>query len=182
MIRGVGVVITDDLSAPLGQKKPARRRKLTLAELYLVGGLAGLGMVIGTGWMFLAESPFTRASTPAANVQTPPAPAATVDRAADIRLIRLSPGERTNMSDGMSEPPPAAGPPSRSITIIDGSSGRRQEIQIPIAADAAPDESADPRPEPSRSTPAPRASSERPRASEANARRIKTGAAKAEPR
>jgi len=182
MIRGVGVVITDDLSAPLGQKKPARRRKLTLAELYLVGGLAGLALVIGTGWMFLAESPFSRMSRPAAHVQTPPARATAVDGAADIRLIRLSPGERANVSDGMSEPPPAAGPPSRSITIIDGTSGRRQEIQIPIAADAVPDTAADALPEPARPTPAPRAATERPRPSEANARRIKTGAARAEPR
>ena len=51
----------DDLTAPLGQRKPARpSRKLTLAQLHLIAGVLALSLVVGTGWMFLADNPFVQ--------------------------------------------------------------------------------------------------------------------------
>ncbi len=89
--------MTDDLSAPLGLRKPARRpRKLTFAELHVVAGALGLSTIFLTGWMFLADKPIGRAPLAAAHTQVPDSNAAPID--ADLRVIRLSPDDRPNVA------------------------------------------------------------------------------------
>ena len=179
MIRGVRAVITDDLSAPLGRPKPARpSRKLTLAQLHLIAGVLALTLVIGTGWMFLADNPFGRQPIAAAQIQTPVNTPAQANEA-DIRVIRLSPADRANLPEATRiEATPVAPPPSKTITIIDGTSGKRQDVQIPVSADDMPDRATGALPEPSVSAPTPRPAAERPRPSDANARRAKSSPAK----
>jgi hypothetical protein len=129
-------------------------------------------LVIGTGWMFLADKPMT-----AANGQmlanTPPG-----GDEAEIRVIRLSPAERMAAPDDKVAATPAAVPATRTITIIDGTSGKRQEVEIPVAADDTPNRVADVRPEPNPPVPPVRAAAERSRPSEAGVRRAKNSPAK----
>jgi hypothetical protein len=173
-IRGVLAVTPDDLTAPLGQRKPARpSRKLTLAQLHLIAGVLALSLVVGTGWMFLADNPFGRAT--AANGQMPSTPPGTDET--EIRVIRLSPAERMAVPDDKIAAAPVAVPLTKTITIIDGTSGRRQEVEIPVAADPTPNRAAEAPPEPSRPTPPLRAA-ERSGPSEAGARRTKNNSAK----
>ena len=161
--------MTDDLSAPLGLRKPARRpRKLTFAELHVVAGALGLSTIFLTGWMFLADKPTGRAPLAAAHTQVPDSNAAPID--ADLRVIRLSPDDRPNVA--RAEPPPVAAPRSRTITIIDGTSGRAQEIQIPISPDDGLETSSvEPAPivEPRKPAPPPRPSTNNSRSSDPSA-------------
>jgi hypothetical protein len=166
-IRGIRAVMTDDLSAPLGQRKPARRtRKLTFAELHAVAGALGLSTVFLTGWMFLADKPVGKAPLAAAQTQRPDSHATpAID--ADLRVIRLSPDDRPNVVRV------EAAPRSRTITITDGTSGRSQEIQIPISADDAVETSSvEPAPvvEPRKPAPPPRPSTNNSRSSDPDAR------------
>jgi hypothetical protein len=175
--------MTDDLSAPLGLPKPAKRpRKLTFAQLHVLAGALGLSTVFLTGWMFLADKPVSRAPLAGAHIQTPENSAApAVD--ADLRVIRLSPDDRPNRSDGVRiEASPAAASPSRTITNIDGTSGRSQEVQIPISADEVLETSAiDPVPiGTSRSVPVPRSAANGSRPADLNARAVKRNPGKPE--
>jgi hypothetical protein len=171
-------VIADDLSAPLGQRKPARpSRQLTLAQLHLIAGVLGLSLVVGTGWMFLADNPFGMGPMTAANSQMPASTPPGADEA-EIRVIRLSPAERRALHDDKIAATPVAVPATRTITIIDGTSGRRQEVEIPVAADDTPNRVADVLPEPSPPVPPVRAAAERSRPSDAGVRRAKNSPAK----
>ena len=153
--------MTDDLSTPLGLRKPARQpRKLTFAQLHVVAGALGLSTVFLTGWMFLADKPISRA--PVAAAQVPANTALPAAAETDLRVIRLSPDDRSNVV--RIEPPKVAAPLTRTITIIDGMSGRSQEVQIPISADDALETSSvEPAPvvEPRKPAPPPRGSTNR---------------------
>jgi uncharacterized protein len=150
---GDPAVMTDDLSAPLGLNKPAARpQKLSFAQLHVVAGASGLSLVFLTGWMFLAEKPVARSPVAAAHLQAPML-SSNAEPVAEptLRVIRLSPDDRTDSIGG--ERPAAA---TRTITIIDGTSGRRQEIEIPLENNVeAPPEPA--RVESPRPSPPPRA-------------------------
>jgi hypothetical protein len=168
--------MTDDLSAPLGQHRPARpSRKLTLAQLHLIAGVLALALVVGTGWMFLADKPF--GLTAAAHRQIPAKTSPGVDEA-EIRLIRLSPGERMTVPDDKVAATPVAAPLTKTVTIIDGMSGRRQEVEIPVSADETPEPATGALPEPKRPAQPVRAAAERSRPSEVGARRSKNTPAK----
>jgi hypothetical protein len=129
-------------------------------------------LVIGTGWMFLANKPFGSSTMSAAHGQMPAGASPEVDEAA-IRVIRLSPAERMAVPDDKAPATPVAVPANRIITIIDGTSGRRQEVEIPVAADHTPDRAAEVPPEADPPVPPVRAAAERTRPSEAGARRAK---------
>jgi len=170
-------VIADDLSAPLGQRKPARpSRKLTLAQLHLIAAVLAVSLVAGTGWMFLADKPFGREPMAAAQGQMPTS-TPSVDEG-ELRVIRLSPAERMTVPDNKLAATPVAAPPTTTITIIDGTSGRRQEVQIPVAADGTPSRAADALLEPNPPVPPVRAAAERSRPSEPGVRRTKNNPAK----
>jgi hypothetical protein len=149
-----------------------------LAQLHLIVGVLALALVVGTGWMFLSDKPFTQ---PAAAVQVvaPVTAPAKPDEGADVRVIRLPPAERASLQDSAKpEAAPGGAPPPQTITIIDGTSGRRQEIQIPAAADDSAERTAELAPEQSRPVPMPRAAAERTRPSDANGRRAKSTSAR----
>jgi hypothetical protein len=152
-------VITDDLSAPLGQDKPRSKRWFAIRLPQALAGLLGLALAVFAGWVILVDEPF--GGEPLAVLHTPVAgsPSHTSDNP-DLRVTKLTPDERPNSPDITIKAAPVVAPPSRTITIIDGTSGKRQEVQIP--ADDRPDLSeghrgSDPRlTESTRRAPAPR--------------------------
>ena len=110
----------DDLNAPLGQKKQKKRPKLPIAAPQLLAGLLGLCGLVVAGWAMFANDPL--GGQPMAVVSTSPA--------------LTGPGRQGGgMADAAKQtavakaviPPPG----SRTITIIDGSSGKHENVIVP---------------------------------------------------
>ncbi len=168
-------MITDDFNAPLGQNTLRSRRRFAIGLPQVTAGALGLSLVVFAGWTILVDE--TSGGEPMAVVRTQPAagnPARAADEP-DLRVIRLSPDERPNITI---EAAPVVAPPSKTITIIDGTSGMRREVQIPFSADekpAAPEKRADSRlSETTQSIPAPRTAPEGSKPSAVQARRAKS--------
>ena len=137
---------SDDLNAPLGQDTGKKRRKLPIAAPQLVAGmLAASGLAIA-GWAIFVNDPL--GGEPVAVVATTPSgPSHPKGAAAGDGQHHARYDGPDKMSDkavdkavsaaAQSAPPP---PGSKTITIIDGSSGKRQEIVVPgNATTHAPD-------------------------------------------
>src|SRR6266536_4363415 len=107
----------DELTAPLGQSVPPRRRVSVprAIAIALAVALFGVGM-----WMALTKHPFR--DTPVAVSPAPPV---------------VPPRVEADPTGGVREPP---GGGQRAVTIIDGMSGKRQEVVIglPEPAPSAP--------------------------------------------
>jgi uncharacterized protein len=118
-------VATDDLSAPLGQSRAPRRRRLTLPLVIpqAVVGLLSLFIVILVGWAIIVDEPFGGEPWAVAS--------------ADLTAVRsggkpdeagpLPASQAANAGPATVAPPPG----SKTVTIIDGISGKREEITIP---------------------------------------------------
>ncbi len=133
----------DDLSAPLGQRSRKSQRYEKWAALARLAAMWGLAGVLGCfavaflGWTLFAEGPLggepiivaavdLRAATTAADrksVEAPPGHAAETDPARPNRYDGPSNG------DGPPTGPTATAP--NTVTIIDGSNGKRQDVVIP---------------------------------------------------
>jgi polysaccharide deacetylase 2 family uncharacterized protein YibQ len=118
---------TDELSKPLGQTaKPKRRLTLppSAIPIALAGGL-GAALLVFVGWIAVVDDPLggepvaiistkpvaqPRAATPAGRAATPETPAGGSQQAAGAA--------------------PAPQPGTQTVTIIDGSSGQRQQVTV----------------------------------------------------
>ena len=137
--------MTDDLSAPLGQRRRQSRKSqkyekwAALARIAAMWGLAGaLGCfaVVFLGWTLFAEGPLGGEPTVVATVDLRASAGA-----ADRKSVEALPGHpaetdpaRPNRYDGPPNGDPPAGPATttpNTVTIIDGSNGKRQDVPIP---------------------------------------------------
>jgi polysaccharide deacetylase 2 family uncharacterized protein YibQ len=132
-------VSTDDLSTPLGQHKaPKRRRSLPIVVPRTIAGVLGLSLAVFVGWAMVMDDPY--GGEPMAVVSTDQR-AATASRKSEEPNARpnvQSASQRPNRYDGpAAEPAAASAPPAgaKTVTIIDGISGKRQEIVLPGTAD-----------------------------------------------
>jgi polysaccharide deacetylase 2 family uncharacterized protein YibQ len=186
LIREV-LALTDDLSAPLGRgisrkrEKNTKRNKWMAAIAFLgprlLAGALGCATLVFLGWVLFADAPLggeplvvvpanlhaDAAGPGIKTVAANPEPAAEADR------------DRPNRYDG---PPIGAGQPAaavaghNTVTIIDGSSGKREDVLIP--GQAADRSAVDQRfAEASRSGPIPRIAADGTRPSEAFAQPVK---------
>ena len=124
---------SNDLNAPLGQDKRKRSMpKLPVAAPQLLAGVLGLSGLIVVAWATFVHDPL--GGEPTAVVAAKLSPATQADRTAG------SDGKQHARHDGAQGAPPdapavaaAAAPPpgSKTVTIIDGSSGARQQYTIP---------------------------------------------------
>jgi polysaccharide deacetylase 2 family uncharacterized protein YibQ len=110
--------VTDDLNAPLGQGKKANRAAVLTAFLpRALAGALGLALVTFVLWAATADDPL--GGEPTALVALDSASVKTADDTqAPVKL------ETPSRYDG-----PASG--SKTVTIIDGTSGKREEVTIP---------------------------------------------------
>ena len=167
---------TDDLSAPLGQEKPKRRGlSISIGMPQVLTTALALPVLVFAGWAMTANDPFGGEPFAVAPADLRAVAAASEEPAA--KTATPDGPSRPNRYDGPSqgEGSPAALPPgTKTVTIIDGSSGKRQEVVIPGAADgktAAPDEKFS---EPSRHGPLPKVAQDGTRPAEAFASPAKT--------
>jgi uncharacterized protein len=190
--------LTDDLSAPLGQGRGKGGTSNTydrwaawarLAAMWGLAGALGCFAIAFLGWALFAEG--SQGGEPMVVVAANPHADA---GGPDTKTVEAIPGgtretdrERPNRYDG---PANAGGPPAgvaaaapKTITIIDGSNGKRQDVPIPgqgadRGADKGAEKSApDPRfAEASRSGPIPRIAPDGTRPAEAFAQPVKDAA------
>jgi polysaccharide deacetylase 2 family uncharacterized protein YibQ len=132
-------VTVDDLNAPLGQDLPAKRRfVLPVGAPMMVIAALGLSLVVFAGWVITADDPF--GGEPLAVVPT------VVRAAAETKSQERAPGSvetkfgAPGRYDGPALQPtasPGQAPPpgAKVVTIIDGTSGKRQEVVLSGAAD-----------------------------------------------
>jgi hypothetical protein len=118
----------DDFSAPLGQHTRPQNRGLRISASRIAIGAGALAAVLATAWAITTDSPLRGrpdaiASAPEVTAANAPVTASGVEQSAR---------QRNNPSDAAPEalaPPPAAA--MRTVTIIDGMTGKRREIVIP---------------------------------------------------
>ena len=132
----------NDLNAPLGQDKRKRPPKLPVAAPQMLAGALGLSGLIVVAWAAFVNDPL--GGEPTAVVATKLTPASPTDRDVD------SSGKQHARYDGPAAPAAdaAAAPPpgSKTVTIIDGSSGAKQQVTIPgNSGTAAPNVLLDPK-------------------------------------
>ena len=120
--------MVDELDRPLGQGAKKRRRfQIPVAIPQVIAGLLGLCAMTFAGWALVANDPLGG---------EPMIVASSIPTNATLSVVTSAPTQGPNKYDGPSlarsaaVAPPAA--PSNTITIIDGSTGKRQEV--PIAA------------------------------------------------
>jgi polysaccharide deacetylase 2 family uncharacterized protein YibQ len=121
-------VSADDLTAPLGQDQGSKRRRaLPVAIPRAVAAVLSLFVMAVAGWAMLADDPFggEPMAVASANLATAAKPDAAGGRAGGAAT-----SERPNRYDGPSGEAPGT-PAGRTITIIDGTSGKRRDVVIP---------------------------------------------------
>ena len=117
----------DDLNAPLGQKKKKPKRpSLPIAAPQLLAGVLGLCGLIVAGWAMFANDPL--GGQPVAVVATGPATRATAAQGGSGRPQGMAKGDANQGPMAEAKMPPPGG---RTITIIDGSSGKHENVIVP---------------------------------------------------
>jgi uncharacterized protein len=182
-------VAADDLTAPLGKNRPSKRRfALPIRIPHLLAGIMGLPLIVFVGWAIVRDNPLggepiamapsnsrPEAGAPARGAGRPGGSPNVADKTRPNRYDGPAPGERPAE--------PEALPGSKTVTIIDGSSGKREQVVIPntpddksapIGKSAAPDERLS---EQSRHGPLPKIAQDGVRPADAFARPVKGDAA-----
>jgi uncharacterized protein len=124
-------VAADDLSAPLGQgRAPRRRLTLPLVIPQAVVGVLSLFVVILAGWAMIVDEPFGGEPWAVAPADFTVVRGAKPDEAVNPPAAQTASAAPTSAAPASAAPPPG----TKTITIIDGMSGKREEIFIPSAA------------------------------------------------
>ena len=132
----------DELSAPLGKsaKKEQRRFRLPIRIPHAIAGLLGLFVLACAAWALMVDDPF--GGEPIAVVATgfdPPKSGPALPTVVSAQGPRSYDGPAAPASkqapaptsaQPAAAPPPAATPNTKTVTIIDGSTGKRQEVPI----------------------------------------------------
>jgi uncharacterized protein len=128
-----GFLLTaDDLNAPLGTAKPKRRRFAipALVPRAIAGALAACVLIFAL-WAVLVDDPFGGEPMAIAPVRAPGAGKA--DQPAPAAQAKA-----TQAAPTASAPPEKATPPgAKTVTIIDGLSGKRQDVTVGDAPQSA---------------------------------------------
>jgi uncharacterized protein len=141
-------MIFDDLSAPLGQRPARRRRELPVSVPKVIAAALALFLGAFVVWAVFADDPFGGEPRAAVPIDQP-------GLAAADKLGATPPSAPTAPGAAASVPPtqqagpepqqvirPAPPPGTKTVTIIDGTTGARQEILIPAPGSGSPSASA----------------------------------------
>ena len=128
---------TDDLTAPLGQNKRKQRLTMPITAPQAVAGVLGLLTLIVTAWTLLVDDPLGGEPMVAVATHVPSAQAAARsggDAPAPANTGYAARNDGSTLAAVQAAAPAAPPPGSRTITVIDGSSGTRQDVVIPPPA------------------------------------------------
>ena len=138
------MVADDELSAPLGKgakaKKQRRRLRLPIRIPHLIAGLLGSFVLACAGWALMVDDPL--GGEPIAVVATgfnPSKSGPALPNVVAAQGPRSYDGPGSPASKQTPTPAaaavPAANPNAKTVTIIDGSTGKRQEVAISTVRD-----------------------------------------------
>ena len=121
----------DDLNAPLGQDKRKGLPKLPAAAPQILAGALGLFGIVVVAWAIFVNDPLGGEPTAVVATGSPAKPQA--KPAGDGQQQSRHDGPPSDKAPSTTVVIPAAAPPpgSKTITIIDGSSGKQQDVVIP---------------------------------------------------
>jgi len=133
-------MMADEFNAPLGQQAVKRRRRLPIEVSHVIAGALALFFTLFAVWIIVGDGSF--GGGPAVTVpidlraaRAITTPEATVPPQA-AAAPAASPNDRSSVADApASAPTPKVTAPenTRTVTIIDGKTGARQEVVIPAA-------------------------------------------------
>jgi uncharacterized protein len=130
----------DDLNAPLGQQLRKRRIKIPITTSQVMAAVLALFLGVFVVWAAVGNNPFGGEPIVVVPINLHPGPAAkTADGQAPPKVVAVGPdaAAAVQAAPGQTASPPAA---TKTITIIDGKTGERKEVELPAPAnDAAPD-------------------------------------------
>jgi polysaccharide deacetylase 2 family uncharacterized protein YibQ len=130
-------VADDDLSAPLGRSRTGkkRRRRFSVPVTFpqAIAGALALFLLTCGGWAVMVDEPL--GGEPMAVVATSLDPQQPAAAAAQGPRSYAGPTGQKKV-EAAAAPPPGSPPGTRTVTIIDGSTGKRQEVAIPATRDA----------------------------------------------
>jgi uncharacterized protein len=138
----------DDLNTPLGQRYRKRRFAIPINTSQVIAGALALFLGVFVVWAMIGNNPFGGEPMAVAPIDTHPAVAAKpADGQPQPKTVTVNPDGPVPIQSAQGPaqaPPPAAA--TRTITIIDGKTGERQEVTIPAGDSAAapPDAAAAP--------------------------------------
>jgi uncharacterized protein len=117
--------VADDLSAPLGQSKKRRRVNIPAAAPAVITGVLGFFLAVFVLWAAVVKDPMggepvTVVALP--DIRAPAKPDTGADKKPDAE------------SAASTKAPPSTG--TQTVTIIDGSSGKSQDVQVPAGEGA----------------------------------------------
>jgi len=129
-------VASDDLNAPLGQDKRKRLPKLPIAAPQLLAGMLGLFGLLVMSWALFVNDPLGGEPVAVVAAKPPAAGQAKPDGDGDGKQHSRYDGPAAKAPDPAAAAAAAAKattppPGSKTITIIDGSSGKSQDVVIP---------------------------------------------------
>jgi uncharacterized protein len=139
----------DDLSTPLGQRPASPRRELPISVPKVVAAALALFLGAFVAWAIISDDPFggePRVAVPidqrglaAANKPEAAAPQSTLPAPA---TAGRTPANTTDAAPDVQQRRPVPPPGTKTVTIIDGKTGARQEILIPSSENEGPAASA----------------------------------------
>ena len=120
----------DDLSAPLGQRKKKKKRfVLPIAMPKLIAGALALCVSVVAGWALLVDDPFGGEPMVLVSAQAKNAPQAKNAGSDPAPTAQAKPNAIAAPTALADTDKPVA-PGARTVTIIDGTTGKRQEVQV----------------------------------------------------
>ena len=134
----------DELSAPLGQMPRKQRRKFPIAVPHVIAGALALFLGTFVLWTIVGDDPFggepmvtapvdLRAAAAVKKPEPPAAPENAANPQGPHRYDGPAPASAPPEKNAPANPPPN----TKTVTIIDGKTGARQEVVIPDPAGAA---------------------------------------------
>ncbi|MDE2373352.1 MAG: divergent polysaccharide deacetylase family protein [Hyphomicrobiales bacterium] len=136
-------MMADDLNAPLGQHERKRRRKFPVPIPQVIAAALALFVGVFVAWAVIVDDPFGGepmvavpiASRADAGKGTDVAKLA--ETAAGAHIANRYDGPRAGRAEGAAPNQPSGN--TKTVTIIDGKTGTRQEVVIPAGNDAKED-------------------------------------------
>jgi uncharacterized protein len=179
-------VTTDDLSVPLGQSKTGKRSHvLTITLPHALAGILSIFIAVFAGWAIFVRDPFGGEPLAVVHADFGQVRVGKASAGKGEVLANTAANQRSERSLAPAiEIARPSSPPMQTITIIDGTSGKRQEIEIPMPQESADAQSADEqtgsldRAEEGAAKSLPKVATDGPRQSDANLRPVKAATGK----
>jgi polysaccharide deacetylase 2 family uncharacterized protein YibQ len=127
----------DDLIAPLGQNAK-ERRTIPISVPHVIAGALGLFVVAFALWALVVTDPLGGEPMVLvrADLRNAAPPAKRSEPVAEPAAGAQGPGRYDGPARDAPAPPPAGQAGTKTVTIIDGKSGARQEVVLPATGDA----------------------------------------------